>query len=135
MRAFDTVAKVLLAITMLIVFVALEQGFSPRVCIANNGASHVVPLEDSEGKVHQCQSRSDCVDADLGVDEFLCERIGLMGTYSDGGRVRYMGIFQDPNELRARPASACRSCSCGSTTTAVAGAVAGCYAVSRQFRS
>jgi hypothetical protein len=99
LRAFDTVAKVLLAITMLIVFVALEQGFSPRVCIANNGASHVVPLEDSEGKVHQCQSRSDCVDADLGVDEFLCERIGLMGTYSDGGRVRYMGIFQDPNEL------------------------------------
>ena len=22
-----------------------------------------------------------------------------MGTYSDGGRVRYIGIFQDPNEL------------------------------------
>jgi len=88
---------------MLIVFVAIEQGFSPRVCIANSASDDavgdVVPLLDSEGKVHPCQSRSDCSAADLDSEEFECERIGLMRTRSDGGRVRYIGIFQDPNEL------------------------------------
>jgi hypothetical protein len=31
--------------------------------------------------------------------KFACERPGILGTYSIGGRVRYLGLLADPNEL------------------------------------
>ncbi len=99
LRGFGAVSKILLALTMVIVLVAIHQGFAPRVCIADTATSSTLPVEDGEGKVRQCRTRTDCADAGLGTGDFLCEHLGLMGTRSDGGRVRYMGIFQDPNEL------------------------------------
>jgi hypothetical protein len=99
LRGFGAVSKVMLALTMVIVLIAIHQGFSPRLCIADTATASVTPLEDGEGKVKQCHSRNDCLDAGLGPGDFLCEHVGVMGTRSDGGRVRYIGIFQDPNEL------------------------------------
>jgi O-antigen ligase len=45
-----------------------------------------------------------CVDSDQCRAHFerhdvLCEHVGLIGTTSIGGRIRYRGIMQDPNEL------------------------------------
>ncbi len=98
LRGFEVVSKTLLAVTMVIVLVAIHQGLTPRVCIPDT-TSNAPPAEDSEGKVRQCHSRTECAEAGLGPGEFLCEHVGLMGTRSDGGRVRSIGIFQDPNEL------------------------------------
>ncbi len=98
LRGFEAVSKTLLAVTLVIVLVAIHQGMTPRVCIPDT-ATNSPPAEDSEGRVKQCTSRTDCTEAGLGPGEFLCEHVGLMGTRSDGGRVRSIGIFQDPNEL------------------------------------
>jgi len=100
LRGFGAVSKVMLALTMFIVSIAIHQGFAPRLCIADTATATATPLEDAEGRIKQCTSRTDCAEAGLGFSgDLLCEHVGLMGTRSDGGRVRYIGIFQDPNEL------------------------------------
>jgi len=95
---FGAASKVLLIVTLFMAAVAIHQGLSPRVCLVD-GATSSSALLDSEGNVRTCKTRMDCAEAGPEGQDYLCEHVGLMGTRSDGGRVRYIGIFQDPNEL------------------------------------
>src|SRR5947209_10240167 len=58
LRGFGVVSKIMLALTMVIVLVAIHQGFAPRLCIADT-ATTSAPVEDSEGRVRQCRTRAD----------------------------------------------------------------------------
>jgi hypothetical protein len=95
LRGFRIVTMTWLSVTALLAGIAIHQGFQPSVCVLEDS----LPLEGEPVFGHQCTVRADCVDpAGLGR-EYICEHPGLMNTTSIEGRVRYRGIFQDPNEL------------------------------------
>jgi O-antigen ligase len=77
----------------------VEQGLSSPGChrVALE-AGHVVYLYD--GRPCRPEDRGSCEGdgAEPGFD-YRCEQVGLMGTQTDHGRVRYRGTLQDPNEL------------------------------------
>jgi hypothetical protein len=103
-RGFAAATNVLLVITLLLAFVGIQQGASHRECIVTapdseaSAAATALGVEQGvEGR--PCETRRDCYDSDSMGSEFICERPGLLGTHSIGGRVRYLGVLQDPNEL------------------------------------
>lgn len=97
-RALEVLLATLLALVLFVSFVGVEQGFSAPECHVvdwKQGADVGVP----DGR--PCTTRRSCEGegAAAGAD-YLCEKPGLFGTSSGaGGRVRYRGILQDPNEL------------------------------------
>jgi hypothetical protein len=98
-RAFGVTAAVLLAITLLLAGVGVEQGLSPSTCYLR-GEDDTQPA--SEGGMldgRACATGKDCEEGGEPGAEYLCEHTGLLGTHSIGGRVRFRGLLQDPNEL------------------------------------
>jgi O-antigen ligase len=97
-RAFQGLAVVLLAIVLVLSAVGVHQGLAPLGCLAVDEAS-----QDGTGVFdgRACITRRDCEGegAEPNAD-YLCERIGIFGTSTiGGGRVRYRGHLNDPNEL------------------------------------
>ncbi len=80
--------------------VAVHQGLQPPVCMQNaedeSGERHPDPTT-ADGRV--CGIKSDCSEHGEWSDDWVCERVGLFGTFSTGRRVRYRGQLGDPNEL------------------------------------
>jgi hypothetical protein len=96
-RAIEVTAAVLLAITLVIASIGVEQALSPLMCIryspftrstVSDGRPCTDPTEPDE-----CR-RGGSPDV-----RYLCEHPGAANTFSIQGRVRYRGILQDPNEL------------------------------------
>ena len=98
-RAVRVVAAILLGTTLLLGSVGVHQGLSPKVCVDDSGETGALALPGiiDESGSRRCETRADC--QDVGEKEFRCEHLGLFRTYSVGGRVRFRGVFQDPNEL------------------------------------
>jgi hypothetical protein len=72
--------------------VGVHQWFSPRGCIELDLSSQdMVGRHDGRS----CARHLECGDS----EEYVCERVGLFGTLSIQGRVRYRGELQDPNDL------------------------------------
>jgi O-antigen ligase/polysaccharide polymerase Wzy-like membrane protein len=98
-RSLQVMGAVLLAICLGLAALGVHQGLSSYGChrIAVSGG-HLVYLYDgrpcSEEDRNVCENES----AEPGAD-YVCEKVGLLGTQSDHGRVRYRGTLQDPNEL------------------------------------
>lgn len=99
-RGLAVVAGSVLAMVFLVSGVAVEQSLEPTGCIQIDES---VPGDTTNG-THDgrpCASVRDCYlgDAEPGA-QYLCEHVGWLGTTSvGGGRIRYRGILQDPNEL------------------------------------
>ncbi len=96
-RALQTVAAALLAATLFVAFVADEQGMSDFGChILDQDSGDATGTYDGR----PCVTPRDCLrgDPEPGAD-YNCEKVGLFGTQSVGGRVRYRGPLNDPNEL------------------------------------
>lgn len=102
--------KVVTAIFLLGVFVAYvgaDQGLSPFECIMFNPAEkngkgftdgRICEMKGPDGLPHD--GTMDCIAEGKRGVAYQCERAGLFGTTSvGGGRVRYLGVLQDPNEL------------------------------------
>ena len=100
LRGFRTVTKGFLLVTMLLAGIAIHQGLSPSVCMVDRGYTVVPTVDLDSGAPRPCKARAECVE-NGGVPgrEYVCEHVGILGTTSFGGRVRYRGVFQDPNEL------------------------------------
>ena len=96
-RSFQLIAG---AVGLTIVFLAavcVHQGVSPRQCIAGIEMEGAV---DGEPDGRACELAADCRGGDSEPDmEYRCEHVGLFGTYSVEGRVRYRGELNDPNEV------------------------------------
>jgi hypothetical protein len=100
LRGFRAVTKALLAVTMLLAGIAIHQGASPSVCMVDHGYTVIPTVDLDSGAPRQCKARADCVEnGGVAGREYVCEHVGVLGTTSFGGRVRYRGVFQDPNEL------------------------------------
>jgi hypothetical protein len=98
-RMLQVVCGFLLAICLALAAIGTHQG------LADYGCHRVVirdgkPFYVHDGRPCSETNRSICENegAEPGAD-YVCERVGLFGTQSDHGRVRYRGTLQDPNEL------------------------------------
>lgn len=90
-------AGLLIALLALISLVAIHQGAQPRQCVE-------LHEEDDEtamvGDGRACEGNSICEKEGARPNtDYRCERAGLFGTHSAGGRVRWRGQLDDPNEL------------------------------------
>jgi O-antigen ligase len=95
-RAFQVVAATLMATCLFITVVCVHQSTQPRECIA------IDETHPSEGQPdgRDCEEMDDCYTpgAEPGA-EYICERVGLLKTFSIEDRIRYRGELQDPNEV------------------------------------
>jgi hypothetical protein len=97
-RAFSIVAVSMLVIVIYLASVGVHQGMSPFGC------HRIDPSSTDEVGIfdgRSCTNEKECEQGDVepGAD-YACERVGLFGTSSiAGGRVRYRGALNDPNEL------------------------------------
>jgi O-antigen ligase len=99
-RSLHAVAGVVLVMVLLVCGVGVHQAFAPTGCVMLDGSStgHVTG-GTADGR--PCVTVRDCYVGELEPGaEYACEHVGLLGTTSvGGGRVRYRGVLQDPNEL------------------------------------
>jgi len=95
----NVVTGLLLATSLFLSAVAIHQARAEKGCILLDPtqASNVA-VGAPDGRA--CREAYDCYlgDPEPGGD-YLCERIGLFGTFTVAERARYRGILQDPNEL------------------------------------
>jgi hypothetical protein len=99
-RSLKAVAGVVLAMVLLVCGVGVHQAFAPTGCIMIDGTS-VGHMTGGTADGRPCDTVRDCYvgEPEPGA-EYACEHVGLFGTTSvGGGRVRYRGVLQDPNEL------------------------------------
>src|SRR5258708_9738681 len=99
LHALEAVMKVVLAISLLLALICIHQGLSPTSCILRSGAADIgFGNVVTDGRL--CNVVDDCARDSPDPDaEYFCEHVGLLGTSSIVGRVRYRGIVQAPNEL------------------------------------
>lgn len=97
-KAFEVFLATILACTIWISAVCVHQGLQPTECVA------VAPGEDqnSSGKPdgRACVTPLKCYEDPPDPEAmYRCEHAGILGVTSiGGGRVRYVGVLQDPNE-------------------------------------
>jgi hypothetical protein len=98
-RMLAVVCGLLLAIGLALSAIGIEQGLSDYGC-------HRVSVRDGN-EIYLYDGRP-CSEKDRNVCEgegaapgadYWCEKVGLFGTQSVHGRVRYRGTLEDPNEL------------------------------------
>jgi hypothetical protein len=96
-RGFTLLADVFLACTLMVSFACFYQGLQPLSCVA-----YKAPYQRGSDPVFYggpCSFRDECT-ADMPDPNlaFQCEKVGLAGSVSIGGRVAYVGVLNDPNE-------------------------------------
>lgn len=101
-RALQIVAGVLLALTVSLALVGVHQGTAPYGCVlVDPDKTGDITQGVADGRSCRDMEDLDCYlrgEPEPGAD-YICERVGLLGTTSIAGRVRYRGVLQDPNEL------------------------------------
>jgi O-Antigen ligase len=98
-RMLQMLCALLLAICLGLAVLGVEQGLAPYGChrAAVRGGQFVLLYDGRPcGPAERNLCEND--EAEPGAD-YVCEKVGLLGTQSDHGRVRYRGTLQDPNEL------------------------------------
>jgi hypothetical protein len=101
------VAWVVFAIGLFVAYVGADQGLSPFECIIFNPAEkngrgwpdgRLCDMKEADGTPHD--GTMDCISTGKPGVAYACEHSGMLGTSSvGGGRVRYLGVLMDPNEL------------------------------------
>ncbi len=99
-KGLELVTSAVLGMVLFVAAIGVHQGFSDEQCII---VDETVVGDQTTGKPdgRPCETPRECYvgDAEPGA-QYLCERVGLLGTTSiSNGRVRYRGVLQDPNEL------------------------------------
>ena len=98
-RLYQIMAGGLLALTLFLSYVAIDQAKAPTSCFY---ATTYDPANIPTGK--SCTIPEDCptlLDQEEGAEErfWKCEHPGLMNTSSIDLRIRFRGYLEDPNEL------------------------------------
>ena len=96
-RTFQAVAGVLVMTCLFITFVCFHQGLSPMECVGGQEIEGEINGHP-DGRACETVDRCYAPDGEPGL-EYRCEHVGLFGTYSVQGRIRYRGELQDPNEV------------------------------------
>lgn len=98
-RMLQVLCGFVLATSLVLAALGVVQGLAPwgchRVAARQGGLAYVYDGRPcAEGIDRDCEGDA----AEPGA-EYACEKVGLLGTSSIRGRVRYRGSLQDPNEL------------------------------------
>ena len=99
-RGFRALVWVLLGLSIYLSAVGIHQHFSPKQCIAAIPVEDIYVQRDGKPDGRPCQEIRQCYGA--GAEPGMlygCERVGVFETMTLTGRVRYVGIIGDPNEL------------------------------------
>lgn len=107
LRGLVAVAVTVFALGLFVAAVGAHQGQSPFGCVitdpgdrSNHAFADGNPCEAQEPDGSPRDGTLDCLATGRPGITYLCERVGLFGTSSiGGGRVRYLGVLLDPNEL------------------------------------
>jgi O-antigen ligase len=97
LRSLAATAAVLLIMTLTMTGIGIQQGLSQSVCYQIGTST-----EDASGEIEDgrpCASSDACLEGGAPGAEYRCERPGLLKTHTIGGRVRFRGLLEDPNEL------------------------------------
>jgi len=101
-RALQIVTGTVLALTIMLGAVAAQQGVAPWGCVrVDPQRTGDITIGEPDGRSCRPLEDLDCYlrgEPEPGAD-YICEHVGLLGTTSVAGRVRYRGVLQDPNEL------------------------------------
>jgi O-Antigen ligase len=98
-RMLQVVAGLLLAIAITLALVGVHQGLADYQCHRITGSTgRIVYVPDGRPCTPETRGMCEGEGAEPGF-EYACEKVGLAGTQSIQGRVRYRGTLQDPNEL------------------------------------
>jgi hypothetical protein len=95
LRGFSVLAGILLALALFFSVIAIHQRFAPTGCF---GVALSQPTNKATFDGRSCEEIRDCEPGEPGF-VYFCEHVGLLGTFSTGLRVRYLGFLADPNEL------------------------------------
>jgi len=94
-RALGSAAVVLLTITIILAALGVHQGLQQSICYQRGNATHP---EVPDGR--PCDGPQACREnGGVPGGEYYCEHPGMFGTRSVGGRVRFLGFLEDPNEF------------------------------------
>jgi O-antigen ligase len=100
LQALRYATGTILVLVLFVCAVGVHQGLAPTGCVVVDDA---IPVDTSAGGPdgRPCVTAQDCyLDDPMPGADYACERVGLFGTTTVGqGRVRYLGVLQDPNEL------------------------------------
>ncbi len=110
-RSLETMAATLALIALFLAFVGIHQGLAPTGCVKlHDDGSYNLQTGTFDGR--PCEIVDECYEGEPEPGaRYRCEHVGLLGTTTIEGRVRYRGILQDPNELAMAPFCS-RSCRC-----------------------
>jgi O-antigen ligase len=101
-RALQIVTGTVLVLTILLGAVAAQQGVAPWGCVrVDPQRTGDITIGEPDGRSCRPLEDLDCYlrgEPEPGAD-YVCEHVGMLGTTSVAGRVRYRGVLQDPNEL------------------------------------
>jgi hypothetical protein len=98
LRAIGVAAAMLLGFTLFLAVVSVYQGTRSPVCYVLEGETTAMgPVDVPDGR--PCGRRNECEENGLPERDYACEKPGILGTHSIGGRVRFRGLLEDPNEL------------------------------------
>jgi hypothetical protein len=97
-RMLRVLMVLLLAIALSLAVIGVHQGLAPWGC------HRVTPTASGDDAVYDGRPCSpdaarSCYEGVTPGAEYVCERVGLLGTRSVKGRVRFRGAVEDPNEL------------------------------------
>ena len=99
LRGFGVAAGVLLLFSVALASFGVQQGLSPMVCYTRAGEGRQFDSTSEIPDGRSCDNVAECMQGGIPNKEYRCEHPGLLDTHSIGGRVRYRGILEDPNEL------------------------------------
>jgi len=100
MRALGAIAGLVFFFSVALSALGVHQGLAPQTCFirgTNIGSHYDGSNEKSDGR--PCTTPLECYEGGQPGVNYLCEHVGLFGTHSIRGRIRYRGILEDPNEL------------------------------------
>lgn len=99
-RALHVIAATMLGLALFLAAIGIHQNSAPFGCVQIPADAEDLSVGIPDGR--SCEMPVDCIlteGAEPGA-EYMCERVGVLETTSvGGGRVRYRGVLQDPNEL------------------------------------
>jgi O-antigen ligase len=100
MARWRAIAALLVAIGVFLSCTCIHQSRQPPQCIAiDTSASEGERSGEGEPDGRDCDSAWTCEQEGAPRTVYVCEKVGLFGTFTEGMRVRWRGTLGDPNEL------------------------------------
>ena len=98
-RMLEVMCALLLAIAIALALIGVHQGLADYGCHRISfSTGHAVYTFDGRACTREQRDSCEGDGTEPGAD-YVCEKVGLLGTQSVHGRSRYRGTLQDPNEL------------------------------------